>query len=219
MDYDNTIPAEGNALRGVSGDIAKMQENFDRLGSLLSGTTAPAAGVPATGFVVTSGAHTFGFAFSGVSGEVEYDGTPVLTTSGDEMLFAIPAGGSAAPTGPAHYIRQQDILSPSGLVESLGGHVVTLASGSIFVLDERAMYAYDIKEFHAQTASGTIDVTAKIGATIVSGLSGVTVSGTQNSTDTTAAYSVTSGDRVTLELGADVGTPSDLTFTFKLVRT
>lgn len=213
MPYNSLIPAEGNAVRAVSGDLVLMRANFLVLASLVSGLSAPAAGDPATGFVVTSGAHTLGFSFNGVSGEVEYDGSPVLTTTGDEMLFSVPAGGSSAPTDDSHYVRRSDTK-----VETIGGHIVTLASGSVFALEERAMYGYTIEELHAQTASGTIDVTVKIGATPVTGLSGVTISGTQSSDTASAAKTVTSGARVTMELGADVGTPSDLSFTIKTIR-
>lgn len=213
MPYDTMIPAEGNALRGVSGDIALVQENFDILSSLVSGMTAPSQGAPMRELVVTSGANAWGLGWNGNSGALTYNGVKVIAANNSAFTFLVPVGSNVAATTDTHLVRRAEIKT-----ETLGGHVVTLASGSIFALDERAMYGYTIDEFHAQTASGTIDVTLKIGAVTVSGLNGITISGTQSSTDTTAAFTVVSGDRVTMVLGADVGTPSDLSFTIKTAR-
>jgi hypothetical protein len=220
MPYNNSIPNEANQLRTASGDIAYMQTNFDILGSLVSGMTAPAQGDPMSELVVTSGAVTWGLGWSGTNGALLYSGAVKATlATGAFTLTGVVLAGDQAATEDTHYVRLADMTSPKNLVEVLGGHVVTLASGSIYALDERAMYGYDVKELHAQTASGTVVVTAKIGSTAISGMEDITISGAQSSTNSSAAFTVTSGDRLTLVLGAVSGTPSDLTFTFKLVRT
>lgn len=220
MPYTANIPVDTNVVRGVSGDLVLMKTNFAILASVVSGMSAPSEGAPMSQLVVTSGSDTFGIGWSASKGALLYGGGVKATLDGSAFTLAgVVLAGDTAPSADTHYMRRVDMASPFGMVEALGGHIVTVTSGSVFVLDERAMYGYNIKELHARTASGEIAVIAKIGATTISGLDGVTVSGIQNSFNTSDAFTVASGDQVTLTLDTESGSPSDLSFTFKVVRT
>lgn len=220
MPYRNDVPVDTNQVRDpTTGDLVLMRTNFAILASVVSGMTAPSQGAPMSQLVVTSGADTFGIGWSGASGALLLSGAAKAVVSPTAFNFQVVPSSSVAPSADSHLVRRQDLASPFAMVEALGGHIVTVASGSVFVLDERAMYGYDIKEAHVRTASGTVAITAKIGGTTVSGLDGVTVSGTQTSYSTSDAFTLVSGNQLTLTLGAVTGDPSDLSFTFKVVRT
>lgn len=214
MAYTASIPVDTNQVRGVSGDLALMKTNFAVLASVVSGMGAPAESAPMSQLVVTSGADTFGIGWSGTDGALLLSGVAKAKLNPTAFtLVGVVLAGDTAPSADTHYVRRAEFKT-----ETLGGHIVTVASGAVFVLDERAMYAYTIDEMHAQTASGEVDVTVNIGATAVSGIDGVTVSGTQALHAATAAFSVVSGNRVTMALGLVSGEPSDLSFTIKTTR-
>ncbi len=214
MPYTSNIPVDTNAVRGVSGDLILMKTNFAILASVVSGMTAPSESVAMSQLVVTSGASTFGIGWSGTKGALLFSGGVKATLDSSAFtLTGVVLAGDTAPTADTHYVRRTEVKT-----ETLGGHIVTVTSGSVFALEERAMYAYTIDELHAQTASGEVDVTVKIGTVTVSGLDAKTISGAQTSHIATDAFSVTSGARVLIELGAVTGSPSDLSFTIKSTR-
>ncbi len=227
MPYRSDIPVDSNNVRDpVSGDMILMQTNFAILASVVSGMTAPSEGAPMSQLVVTRvgsdaimglkfiGSFASWFLDNGVAPPFN-----IMTSSGDEVLFSVPCSSATTPTADTHFLRIGDMASPKHLVEVLGGHIVSVTSGAVFALDERAMYGYEVRELHAQTASGLAVITVKIGAATVSGLDGVTISGAQTSNDASAAFTVASGNRLTLTVDSVSGDPSDLSFTFKVVRT
>ena len=214
MPYTSNIPVDTNAVRGVSGDLVLMETNFAILASVVSGMTAPSESAAMSQLVVTSGASNFGIGWSTTKGALLFSDVVRATLDASAFtLTGVVLAGDTAPTADTHYVRRTEVKT-----ETLGGHIVTVASGSVFALEERAMYAYTIDELHAQTASGEVDVTVKIGGVAVSGLDAVTISGTQRSDTATDAFTVTSGARVTLLLDAVTGSPSDLSFTIKSTR-
>lgn len=221
MPYRNDIPVDTNQVRDPSdGDLVLMKTNFAILASVVSGMSAPSQGAPMSQLVVTSGDKSWGMGWTGTDATLLYSGVGVADFNGSTFsLTGVVLAGDTAPSADTHYMRRGDMTSPKNFVEALGGHIVTVADGSVFVLDERAMYGYTINELHVRTASGTVDVTVKIGATTISGLDAVTASGTQSSHNSTDAFTVVSGNQLTLELSNSTGSPSDLTFTAKLVRT
>lgn len=213
MPYTSNIPVDTNAVRGVSGDLALMKTNFAILASVVSGMTAPSESAPMSELVVTSGANSWGLGWNGGSGALISNDVQVIAANSSAFTFLVVVGSNVAPTNDTHLVRRADVKT-----ETLGGHIVTATSGAEFALEERAMYGYTIDELHAKTASGTVDVSVKIGAVAVSGLDAVTISGTQRSDTATDAFTVTSGARVTLLLDAVTGDPSDLSFTIKATR-
>lgn len=214
MPYSTLPPVDTNVVRGAAGDLALMKTNFAILASVVSGMTAPSESAPMSQLVVTSGASTFGTGWSGTKGALLFSGGVKATLDASAFtLVGVVLAGDTAPTADTHYVRRAEVKT-----ETLGGHIVTVTSGAEFTLEERAMYGYTIDELHAKTASGTVDVSVKIGAVTVSGLDAVTISGTQRSDTATDAFTVTSGARVTLLLDAVTGSPSDLSFTIKSTR-
>jgi hypothetical protein len=221
MPYRSDIPVDSNNVRDpVSGDMILMQTNFAILASVVSGMTVPSQGAPIEALAVTSGVKTWELGWDGNAGALTYTGVVVAVANAGAWTFkTVQVGSDTAPTADTHFLRIGDMASPKHLVEVLGGHIVSVTSGAVFGLDERAMYGYEVRELHAQTASGSAVITVKIGAATVSGLDGVTISGTQTSNDASAAFTVVSGNRLTLTVDSVLGDPSDLSFTFKVVRT
>ena len=76
MAWNPSIPSEGNDLRGASGDIVKMRENFDTLS---------------------------GVATKGVSGLIGTDARMDTPTSGNYMVFSGGAGGRGRVFWPNHW--------------------------------------------------------------------------------------------------------------------
>ena len=106
----------------------------------------------------------------------------------------------------------------AGALDDLSGTVITPEDGTI-VLKQSAARGFTITSFVAQLAEGTCTVAIKINGVDVTGLSAVSVSGTESTTAATAANTVVAGDLVTMVLTNTAGSPATAGLGFSLMIT
>lgn len=95
--------------------------------------------------------------------------------------------------------------------DSIGGHIEDPLNGT-YVLDEYSASSYGIMFFAARLSAGSLTAAIQINDVNVGGLSGLSITSTQSKTDSTSAFNVEPGDRVTLVVTSG-SSPADLTFT------
>ena len=81
--------------------------------------------------------------------------------------------------------------------------VATLAENDVIVLDEYAMYDYDVELVRIKLNTGTLDADFKIDGTSITDMSAVGVTSVQSQATASALYSVVEGDRLTVTLTND----------------
>ena len=158
MAYDPTIPAVANTVRGATGDLVKMKENFVHLDpvatsglhGLLSGGLSVASGqVPVTQGGAGSAWHYVGYNLNSLTNVViaapasgqalTYDGsdwvnaTPNTTLSGlTDTVIAGPVSGEALTFDGDDWVNATPVTSLAGLSDTAVGGV---ASGEALIYD------------------------------------------------------------------------------------
>lgn len=105
-----------------------------------------------------------------------------------------------------------------GFVENLDHYQATVASGDAYTLRFYAYYDFDVKELRAKTGAGTCDLTFTIDGVAVTGLSGVTVSGTETGWTATATESAVVGNTLAIDV-EDASGCTGLVLSLKTERT
>jgi hypothetical protein len=207
-DVSITSPSSGQVLTYTGAGW----ENQDATGgtNTLSGLTDTNITAPDDGAVLTWDDGTSKW----------IDGTaPAQTLSGltDTTITAPVSGGRLEWSGSA-WVDAEPAASGVGLVESFDVAVEAVASGDSFTISLYAFYPYDVKTVRGKTSNGTCDLTFKIESTAITGLSGITVSGTETGWDSSAAESVALGNTFLVEVD-DATTCSGLLLSIKTERT
>jgi len=110
------------------------------------------------------------------------------------------------------------VASGVGMVEAFDLAVEAVASGDSFTISLYAFYPYYVKTVRGKTSNGTCDLTFKIDSTPITGLSGITVSGTETGWDSSAADAVALGNTLSVDVD-DATTCSGLLLSIKTERT
>ena len=158
MAYDPTIPVVANVVRGATGDLVKMKENFVHLDpvatsglhGLLSGGESVASGqVPVTQGGAGSAWHYVGYNLNRLTNVViaapasgqalTYDGsdwvnaTPNTTLSGlTDTVIAAPTSGQALTFDGDDWVNDTPVTSLAGLSDTAVGGA---ASGEALIYD------------------------------------------------------------------------------------
>ncbi len=182
--------------------------------STLAGLTDTNITSPASGAVLT---------WDGSSDWID-GSAPAQTLSGltDTTITAPVSGGTMEWDGSSAWIDAEPVAtkvaSGVGLVESFDLAVESVASGDSFTISLYAFYPYDVVTVRGKTTAGTCDLIFTIEGTAITGLSGVTVSGTETGWDSSAAESVALGNTLAITVD-DATTCSGLLLSVKTERT
>lgn len=210
---------------------------FVRLGATYQGTTwrlttAGAITIDTTSQTWTATPHTLnasavtgilvvangGTGAATLTGYVKGAGTSALTASATIPTTDITGLATVATSGSAADLSTGTIPAARLGVFSFTYSDTAPVAGTIY-LDRKAAFPYTINQIRGlKTASGTATLAVKINGTNVTSLSALAVTSSTQDVTATAAFTVATGDEVTL-VWSSPSTPVDACFTLQCTRT
>jgi hypothetical protein len=160
-----------------------------------------------------------GSSSGGASGEVYLTGFYGVPSSTPETITGA-AAVAVNTQDNAFYIYTNGAwrnVANASTTDQIDAYLYGSVTDDTYTWTEYAFYPFTINQLAAKLASGTCTIAVAINGTPVTGLSAVSVTGTQSVTNATAANSVVAGDRITFTVSSG-SSPNGLAMSLKFTR-